>query len=131
MRDTDKKEVEIEGKKCILYNTLGKVDSNKTKSELRDELSKKKDKVLQLHLFDMTQDLEETLEGILAGSREAKDREFKFMAVGTHLDKVDESQKNAFEGALRGKQISYRFFDLSKNPRSEVIEMIKNKYEGV
>lgn len=126
-------EAQIANEKWKLINTGGSSASNGEKEQWRNERLKTlpqeaKKKVLWLYVFDM-QDYDK--DHIKANHSTSKDYVIpSFIAVGTHLDKLQaaglDSKIEQIQSELQELGIHYFSYDLSKNPREEIIQMIQS-----
>lgn len=125
-------ETQIANEKWKLINTGGSSANNEPKEQWRNERLKAlpqeaKKKVLWLYVFDM-QNYEKDH---IKSRSTAKDCGIStFIAVGTHLDKLQaaglDSKIEQIQSELDELGIHYFPYDLSKNPREEVIQMIQS-----
>lgn len=125
-------ETQIANAKWKLINTGGSSANNEPKEQWRNERLKAlpqedKKKVLWLYIFDM-QNYEKDH---IKSRSTAKDCGIStFIAVGTHLDKLQaaglDSKIEQIQSELDELGIHYFPYDLSKNPREEVIQMIQS-----
>lgn len=126
-------EAQIANEKWKLINTSGSSANNGEKEQWRNERLKTlpqeaKKKVLWLYVFDM-QDYDK--DHIKANHSTSKDYVIPtFIAVGTHLDKLQaaglDSKIEQIQSELQELGIHYSPYDLSKNPREEIIQMIQS-----
>lgn len=126
-------EAQIANEKWKLINTGGSSANNGEKEQWRNERLKTlpqeaKKKVLWLYVFDM-QDYDK--DHIKANHSTSKDYVIPtFIAVGTHLDKLQaaglDSKIEQIQSELQELGIHYFSYDLSKNPREEIIQMIQS-----
>lgn len=126
-------EAQIANEKWKLINTGGSSANNGEKEQWRNERLKPlpqeaKKKVLWLYVFDM-QDYDK--DHIKANHSTSKDYVIPtFIAVGTHLDKLQaaglDSKIEQIQSELQELGIHYFSYDLSKNPREEIIQMIQS-----
>lgn len=126
-------EAQIANEKWKLINTGGSSANNGEKEQWRNERLKPlpqeaKKKVLWLYVFDM-QDYDK--DHIKANHSTSKDYVIpSFIAVGTHLDKLQaaglDSKIKQIQSELQELGIHYFSYDLSKNPREEIIQMIQS-----
>lgn len=126
-------EAQIANEKWKLINTGGSSANNGEKEQWRNERLKTlpqeaKKKVLWLYVFDM-QDYDK--DHIKANHSTSKDYVIPtFIAVGTHLDKLQvarlDSKIKQIQSELQELGIHYFSYDLSKNPREEIIQMIQS-----
>lgn len=126
-------EAQIANEKWKLINTGGSSANNGEKEQWRNERLKTlpqeaKKKVLWLYVFDM-QDYDK--DHIKANHSTSKDYVIpSFIAVGTHLDKLQaaglDSKIEQIQSELQELGIYYFSYDLSKNPREEIIQMIQS-----
>ncbi|WP_317370658.1 hypothetical protein [Helicobacter canis] len=122
----------IANEKWKLINTGGSSANNEPKEQWRNERLKAlpqeaKKKVLWLYVFDM-QNYEKDH---IKSRSTAKDCGIStFIAVGTHLDKLQaaglDSKIEQIQSELDELGIHYFPYDLSKNPREEVMQMIQS-----
>lgn len=130
-------EVQIANAKWKIINTGGSSDNNEPKEQWRDERLKPlpqeaKKKVLWLYIFDMQNYDKDHIKSRIEASRStSKDCGIStFIAVGTHLDKLQaaglDSKIEQIRSELQELGIRYFSYDLSKNPREEVIQMIQS-----
>lgn len=123
----------LEEKRCCVYNTAGSNGMVEEKSIEREKLPK--GKTLWIEVFDMGEydklnkntsiSLVKEIQGRY---NEARDRGFiKFLAFGTHLD-TNQDKEERIKNDLEGKRIRVVFYELSKNPQKEIIELIKDLY---
>lgn len=133
MKAVDENEIQIANEKWRLINTTGSKSKNAEKEQWRNERLKTlpqeaKKKVLWLYIFDMQ---EYDKDHIKANHSTSKDYVIPtFIAVGTHLDKLQaaglDSKIEQIQSELQELGIYYFSYDLSKNPREEVIQMIQS-----
>lgn len=126
-------EAQIANEKWKLINTGGSSANNGEKEQWRNERLKTlpqeaKKKVLWLYVFDM-QDYDK--DHIKANHSTSKDYVIPtFIAVGTHLDKLQaaglDSKIEQIQSELQELGIHFFSYDLSKNPREEIIQMIQS-----
>lgn len=126
-------EAQIANEKWKLIDTGGSSANNGEKEQWRNERLKPlpqeaKKKVLWLYVFDM-QDYDK--DHIKANHSTSKDYVIPtFIAVGTHLDKLQaaglDSKIEQIQSELQELGIHYFSYDLSKNPREEIIQMIQS-----
>lgn len=126
-------EAQIANEKWKLINTGGSSANNGEKEQWRNERLKPlpqeaKKKVLWLYVFDM-QDYDK--DHIKANHSTSKDYVIPtFIAVGTHLDKLQaaglDSKIEQIQSELQELGIHYFSYDLSKNPREEIMQMIQS-----
>lgn len=126
-------EAQIANEKWKLINTGGSSANNGEKEQWRNERLKTlpqeaKKKVLWLYVFDM-QDYDK--DHIKANHSTSKDYVIpSFIAVGTHLDKLQaaglDSKIEQIQSELQELGIYYYPYDLSKNPKEEIIQMIQS-----
>lgn len=130
-------EVQIANAKWKLINTGGSSANNEPKEQWRDERLKPlpqeaKKKVLWLYVFDMQNYEKDHIKSRIEASRStAKDYGISaFIAVGTHLDRLQaaglDSKIEQIQSELDELGIHYFPYDLSKNPRAEIIQMIQS-----
>ena len=130
-------ETRIANAKWKLINTGGSSANNEPKEQWRNERLKAlpqedKKKVLWLYIFDMQNYDKDHIKSRIEASRStAKDCGIStFIAVGTHLDKLQaaglDSKIEQIQSELDELGIHYFPYDLSKNPREEVIQMIQS-----
>lgn len=130
-------EAQIANEKWKLINTGGSSTNNEPKEQWRNERLKPlpqedKKKVLWLYIFDMQEYDKDHIKSRIEASRStAKDCGISaFIAVGTHLDKLQaaglDSKIEQIQSELQELGIRYFLYDLSKNPREEVIQMIQS-----
>lgn len=130
-------EVQIANAKWKLINTGGSSANSGEKESWRNERLKTlpqedKKKVLWLYIFDMQEYDKDHIKSRIEASRStAKDCGISaFIAVGTHLDKLQaaglDSKIEQIQSELQELGIHYFPYDLSKNPREEVIQMIQS-----
>lgn len=119
----------LEEKRCCVYNTAGSNGMVAEKSIEREKLPK--GKTLWIEVFDMGEydklnknTSVSLVEEIQARYEEARDRGFKFLAFGTHLD-TNKDKRERIKNDLEGKRIQVAFYELSKNPQKEIIQRIK------
>lgn len=136
-RAADENEIQIANEKWRLINTAGNKNKNAEKEQWRNERLKTlpqeaKKKVLWLYIFDMQEYDKDHIKSRIEASRStAKDCNIStFIAVGTHLDKLQaaglDSKIEQIRSELDELGIHYFPYDLSKNPRKEVIQMIQS-----
>ena len=133
MKAVDEYEIQIANEKWRLINTAGSGGKNAEKEQWRNETLKPlpqeaKKKVLWLYIFDMQ---EYDKDRIQASYNNFKDYDIStFIAVGTHLDKLQaaglDSKIEQIQSELDELGIYYVSYDLSKNPREKVIQMIQS-----
>lgn len=130
-------EAQIANEKWKLINTGGSSANNGEKEQWRNERLKTlpqeaKKKVLWLYVFDMQNYDKDHIKSRIEASRStSKDCGIStFIAVGTHLDKLQaaglDSKIEQIQSELDELGICYFPYDLSKNPRKEVIQMIQS-----
>lgn len=122
----------LEEKRCYIYNTAGAKGETGKKSKARDKLPKRK--TLWIEVFDMGEyDKRNNITHISLAKEiqgryeEARERGFEFLAFGTHLD-TNKDKRERIKNDLEGKRIRVVFYELSKNPQKEIIERIKALY---
>lgn len=130
-------ETQIANEKWKLINTGGSSANNAPKEQWRNERLKTlpqeaKKKVFWLYVFDMQNyDKDHIKSRIEANRSTSKDCGIStFIAVGTHLDKLQDagldSKIEQIQSELQELGIHYFPYDLSKNPREKVIQMIQS-----
>lgn len=130
-------EAQMANEKWKLINTGGSSANNAPKEQWRNERLKTlpqeaKKKVLWLYVFDMQNYDKDHIKSRIEASRStSKDCGIStFIAVGTHLDKLQaaglDSKIEQIQSELDELGICYFPYDLSKNPRKEVIQMIQS-----
>lgn len=130
-------EAQIANAKWKLINTGGSSANNAPKEQWRNERLKTlpqeaKKKVLWLYVFDMQNYDKDHIKSRIEASRStAKDCSIStFIAVGTHLDRLQaaglDSKIEQIQSELDELGIHYFPYDLSKNPRAEIIQMIQS-----
>lgn len=130
-------ETQIANEKWKLINTGGSSANNEPKEQWRNERLKAlpqeaKKKVLWLYVFDMQNYEKDHIKSRIEASRStAKDCGIStFIAVGTHLDRLQAAGLDSKIGQIQSEldELGIRYFpyDLSKNPREEVIQMIQS-----
>ena len=131
-KSVEKKTIKLEEKRCCVYNTAGSNSMVAEKSIEREKLPK--GKTLWIEVFDMGKydklnknTSVSLVEEIQARYEEARDRGFKFLAFGTHLN-TNQDKKERIKNDLEGKRIQVLFYELSENPQKEIIELIKDLY---
>lgn len=122
-------ELKIGKLKYGFTDTNGSEFNRKSIEKLKDKLTKEyknKDKVVEFYVFDASVYDEKEKNSIKAFKEEADERGFKFVALGTHKDKIDEQKEQYIKDDIKA-YCYYQIFQLTNNnqAKNEIEEFIK------